>query len=203
MRKKVVRYFFGFIESQQKWLNTMAQKGYRLISTGKLVYEFEVCKPSEFQYYVDFVADKSDFKLNKYKVFLKEMGYKVFSKNINLNWSFGKVTYRPYGEGMGKLATSPGTYNKEILIVEKINDGKPFELHTTMDDKLKYYKKQRNACLTLLLLGAILFVTGWYKSRTFDTGTITALALGILAAIPSLLLQQKLWKAKCDSNISE
>ncbi|MEG1578198.1 MAG: DUF2812 domain-containing protein [Oscillospiraceae bacterium] len=203
MRKKVVRYFFGFIESQQKWLNTMAQKGYRLIATGKLIYEFEICKPSEFQYCVDFVAEKSDAELNNYKAFLKEMGYKVFSKNINLNWSFGKVTYRPYGEGVGKLATSPGTYNKELLIVEKLSDGKPFELHTTAEDKLHYYRKQRNACLTLMLLGIILFAMGWYQLGTLNAGTITALALGILAGIPSFLFQQKLWKVKRDFAMSE
>lgn len=89
MSRKMIRCFFGFVESQQKWLNIMAQKGYRLIASGKLVYEFEVCKPSEFQYYIDFVAEKSNTELNSYKAFLEELGYKVFFKNINLNWSLG------------------------------------------------------------------------------------------------------------------
>ncbi|WP_018750576.1 hypothetical protein [Paenibacillus sanguinis] len=31
----------------------------------------------------------------------------------------GKLRWRPYGKGWGQIATSPGTFNKELLILEK------------------------------------------------------------------------------------
>ena len=49
MNKKCYRFYGGLIASQEKWLNRMAEKGYRLIRTGKLLYEFEECKPRQYQ----------------------------------------------------------------------------------------------------------------------------------------------------------
>ena len=84
-----------------------------------------------YNYAVDFVADKSKKDSQGYKEFLEGCGYKVFYKNINVSYSIGKVRFRPWAEGSGKMATNATTFNKELLIVEKENDGKPFELHTT------------------------------------------------------------------------
>ena len=64
-----------------------------------------------------------------------DMGYKVFFKNINLNYSVGKVRLRPWAEMGGCIATNATTFNRELLIVEKSNDGKPFELHTSYADR--------------------------------------------------------------------
>ena len=47
-------------------------------------------------------------------------------KNINLNYSVGKVRWRPWAEIGGRIATNTTTFNRELLIVEKENDGKPF-----------------------------------------------------------------------------
>lgn len=41
MSKKCYRFFGGLLTVQKNWLNKMAEKGYRLIRTGKLLYEFE------------------------------------------------------------------------------------------------------------------------------------------------------------------
>ena len=60
--------------------------------------------------------------------------------NLNLDYSVGKAVFRPWAKKGGKIATTGGSYNKELLLVEKENDGKPFELHTT-DDDLREYKK--------------------------------------------------------------
>ncbi len=40
MSKKCYRYYGGLLVSQANWLNKMAKKGYRLIRTGKILYEF-------------------------------------------------------------------------------------------------------------------------------------------------------------------
>ena len=39
MSKKCYRFFGGLLTVQKNWLNKMAEKGYRLIRTGKLLYE--------------------------------------------------------------------------------------------------------------------------------------------------------------------
>ena len=159
MSKKCYRYFGGLLNTQAKWLNKMAEKGYRLVRTGKLLYEFEKCKPDEVTYCVEFIGEKSKESSIDYANFLEDIGYKVFFKNINLNYSVGKARWRPWAERGGRIATNATTFNRELLIVEKANDGKPFELHTSYDDKEKYYRNLRNPWLFLLLMFALFAVT--------------------------------------------
>ena len=59
MSKKCYRFFGGLLNTQEKWLNKMSEKGYRLVRTGKLLYEFEKCKPDEVTYCVEFIGEKS------------------------------------------------------------------------------------------------------------------------------------------------
>ena len=122
MSKKCYRFFGGLLNTQEKWLNKMSEKGYRLVRTGKLLYEFEKCKPDEVTYCVEFIGEKSKESSIDYANFLEDMGYKVFFKNINLNYSVGKVRWRPWAERGGRIATNTTTFNREILIVEKAND---------------------------------------------------------------------------------
>ncbi len=170
MSKKMYRFFYGFLDAQQRFLNRMAGKGWRLVRTGRLVYEFESCGPDAYSYCIDFVAHKSCRSSKDYQRFLEEMGYRVMTKPVNLNFSLGKVRFRPWGEGLGKVATAPGAFNKELLIVEKPSEGKPFKLHTSMEDRIAYYGTLRSA---------------W-----------TALALGLAAAaVYSFIRDEALWKS--------
>lgn len=41
---------------------------------------------------------------------------------------------------------------RELLIVEKENDGKPFDLHTSYEDRANYYSNLRNPWLLLMLM---------------------------------------------------
>lgn len=154
MSKKVYRYFYGLLVPQQKFLDRMAKEGWRLVKTGFLSYTFEPCNPDEYCYCIDFVAHLSARASADYQRFLSDMGYRVMTQAINANLSLGKVRIRPWGQGMGKIATNPGTFNKELLIVEKKNDGQPFELRTTLDDKINYYSIQRNMWATWALFFA-------------------------------------------------
>ena len=95
MSKKCYRFFGGLLNAQAKWLNKMSEKGYRLVRTGRVLYEFEECRPDEVTYCVEFIGEKSKENATDYADFLKDMGYKVFFKNINLNYSVGKVRLRP------------------------------------------------------------------------------------------------------------
>ena len=70
-------------------------------------------------------------------------------------YSIGKVRWRPWAEKGGRAAANATTFNRELLIVEKENDGKPFELHTSYEDMEKYFSNLRNPWLFLLLLLAV------------------------------------------------
>lgn len=185
MNMKVIRYFGGFLKAQVDWLNRMADRGFRLVRAGRLMYEFEPCEPSRYEYRVEFVADKPPRQAEDYRRFIEDMGYRTFTKNINLNYSFGKARWRPWAKGTAQVAVSPGNYNKEIIIVERERDGKPFELYTESDANAiaSYYASMRNqSALNGILLG-IIFVICMFANAP-------VLAKIILAVLSLLFLIQ-------------
>ncbi len=104
---------------------------------------------------MEYIGNKSKQGADDYVHFLEECGYRVFFKNINLNYSVGKIEARPWADKGGKFATSSTTLHRELLIVEKKNDGKSFVLHTTYEDKLKYYKTLQRPWLFGFLIWGI------------------------------------------------
>ena len=199
MRK--YRYFGGLLDTQEKWLNQMAGRGWRLVRTGKLLYEFEPCPPDAYQYHMEFVGEKSAGNSRDYQAFLTELGYRVFPKNINLNFSVGKVRYRPWAEPGGRLATSAGAFNRELLIVEKQRDGKPFSLHTTNEDRAKYYATLRNAWFWAFLLFALCAVVFAVNGQLWWMWIWAALAVVFL--IPALLYQARVVRCRRDADTRE
>ena len=192
MGKTVIKHFFDFMGEQEKWLNGMAKSGYRLKKCGRMTYTFEPCRPDEYEYAIEFAGDKSYSKAKDYFRYLESMGYRAFTKNINLNFSFGKVRWRPYAKGMGQVATSPGGYNKEFLILEKRKDGKPFELHTDVGDKLNTCKAVRRAyawaVLSMVGLAGMSFLPGISSLPLSVVWVLRAiiLFLGIMFTIPTI-----------------
>ena len=178
MSKKCCRFFGGLLDTREKWLNKMSGMGYRLVRTGKMLYEFERCRPNEFQYRIDFIGEKSKADAEEYRRFLEDMGYKAFFKNINLNYSAGKLRWRPWAEKGGRIATNSTTFNRELPIAEKKNDGKPFELHTSYEDKARYYANLRNPRLMLF----IFFGALWAAQRS-----VPFLILGAISLVPTLI----------------
>ncbi len=170
---KKYRFFGGLLRSQEKWLNKMAALGYRLVRTEKLLYEFEGCAPDEFVYCVEYIGNKSRENAEDYRMFLEDLGYRVFYKNINLDYSAGRVYVRPWAEKGGRIATSETTHNRELLIVEKKNDGKPFELHTEPEDIAGYYRALRSPWLFMLLVFGLLGIL----LRSVVCGVFAAVAL--------------------------
>lgn len=187
MSKKYYRFFGGLLDTQEKWLNKMADNGYRLIRTEKLLYEFEECEPGKVQYCVEFIGQKSKDKAREYYDFLEDMGYKVFYKNINLNYAVGKVRWRPWADKGGRIATNSTTFNKELLIVEKLNDGKAFELHTTYEDKQSYYKILRSPYLFFFAISVVSCII----TKTWVWAVIAAIFLIPLAVYQVKLMQLK------------
>lgn len=140
MRKKYYRYFGCLFSMQEKWLNKMAECGYHLIRTEKILYEFEQCEPGKYQYIVEFVGHKSAVDSIDFRQFLEDVGYCVFVKNINLTYSVGKIRYRPWADKGGRISTLRSTYNQEILIIECEKGAIPTQLHTSYKDKITYFR---------------------------------------------------------------
>lgn len=192
--KKYYRYFGGFIKNQEKWLNRMASKGYRLIKVEKLLFEFEKCNSNEYQYCVDFVGNKSKDNSEDYKKFLEEIGYIVFYKNINLNYSIGKIRYRPWANKGGRMVTNNNIYNKELMVVEKKNDGKPFELHTSYENKVEYYH-------SLVKMWGYLFVIFLVFCVSFHT--IISGFFSLLCLVPTVLYGNEMRKCMKEGKVYE
>ena len=203
MNKKYFRYFGGAMLSQEKWLNKIANEGYRLVKAGKLVYEFMPCVPGQYHYAVTFVAEQSYGKTQSYKQFLEELGYVVHYKNINLNFSIGKICWRPYGKGMGQIATNPGNYNKELLIVEKQNDGQPFDLHSTNEDKAIYTKNLRNAWLSVAVLSLGLGFFTYFNQGFSSWQWIFPMVMGGTLLVPVIIYQQQINRYYKENNLME
>ncbi len=192
--EKRYRYFWTLLAAQSHWLNKMADRGLRLSRTEKLLYEFQPCAPGQYRYCVEFVAHLSREKAEDYARFLEDCGYRTWFKNANLNWNVGKVVGRPWAEPGGRLASNATTYNRELLIVEKENDGKPFRLHTALEDQIRYRKAQRRPALFLLAVMAPLAAL----TRSWPAALFAALALAVL-----IRHQLALAKLKKQGGISE
>lgn len=201
--KRYYRFFGGFLNTQEKWLNEMARKGYRLVKAGKISYDFEECLPDEYQYCMEFIADKSYKSGKEYRTFLESIGYKVFYKNINLNYSIGKLRWRPYGSGAGQISTNPGSYNKELLIIEKKNDGRSFELHTSNADKAEYLKPIRNAWICLSVMFVAFSLWCFIQNEAPSKEVILFGIFGVLLIITVIFYQKQINHYMKEANIEE
>ena len=194
MRKRVYRFFGGLLTAQEAWLNRMADRGYRLVRTGKLLYEFAECEPGQVQYGLEFIGQKARGSAEEYRTFLEDMGYRVFYKNINLNLSVGKVRWRPWAEKSGQIATNASTFNRELLIVEKHNDGTAFQLHTSCEDRKTYYKTLRKPYLFFCSMSAVfgILMRSW-----------VGIGFAALFLIPLVLYQMELVRLNRQARLEE
>ena len=76
----------------------------------------------------------------------------------------------------------------------KANDGKPFELHTSYDDKEKYYRNLRNPWLFLLLMFALFAVTK--QSIIFGI-------FALVSVIPGSIYQIQIMKIRKEAKTQE
>ena len=106
---------------------------------------------------------------------MEDCGYRVLFKNLNLDYSVGKAVFRPWAKKGGKIATTKGSYNKELLLVEKENDGRPFELHTTEDDIREYKKTIRKPwifSIAAILVVILISFGNIFLTKTLGIGSI-------------------------------
>lgn len=153
------KLFLSPIQALTAWLNKMSREGYRLVKVGKIFYYFEECERSKYVYNVDYVANKSYDDLREYERFLEESNIRYMEKPANIGKvSIGSVRWRPYADKGAKIATSSGMINREFLILEKENDGNPFQIYTNVEDKIRALKTMRKPIITMMLFMAIMFL---------------------------------------------
>ncbi len=187
MNKRVFRFFWLFMTSQEQWLNKMADDGYRLIGTTTAHYEFEECEKGKYQYCVAYVANYSAESVDEYIKSLETCGYRVLFKNLNMDYSAGKVEYRPWAEEGGRVATENTTLHKELLIIEKENDGTAFELCATFEQRYDSYNRLRLWGVIGFVVAAVLGIAG------------KSIVWGMLAVLPlvwMILFQLEIGKLK-------
>jgi hypothetical protein len=143
----------------------MSDESYRLVKIGNTFYYFEECEKGKFRYAIDYVANKSYSSLKDYEDFLKESNIRYIEKAGSIGKvSLGNVRYRPYADSRAKIATTDGMIKREFLILEKENDGKPFEIYTNIEDKIKTLKVMRKPTIAMIIFVGLMFL--------FSTGLI-------------------------------
>ena len=157
-----IKFFLDPISDLETWLNETAKKGYRLKAINNFVYNFEKTDKN-YSYSTQFIGANSSRENDSYIQMLKENGTRVYRAPLNQgSIVFGKVRFRPYAHGDGKIANSFQGFNKEILVVE--NNGKePQKLLTDKSDLAEQYKNIRNAYLQGFLMILTLFAFSIYK----------------------------------------
>lgn len=172
MKKRVKKFFWLFFTSQEQWLNKMSEEGWRLAGTTIGGYEFEACEKGRYRYKVAYVANRSKESAEAYVKSLEGCGYRVWFKNANLNYSAGKAEVRPWAEEGGRVATEKTTLHKELLIIEKENDGTAFELCATFEQRYDSYNRLRMWGIIGLVAAVALAIIG------------NSLAWGLVAILP-------------------
>jgi len=168
------RLFLNPVDGLEKWLNKKAKEGLRLSKVQRCIYEFERCKPGQYQYAVDYIGNKSDAERKEYESLLDEIGIRYFEKPLNLGqFAVGKIRYRPYANKGGKWATSRGMINRELLILEKKNDGKPFEIYSNIEDRIAALRERRKP--HFYLIGFVLLMGSYIHFFGRPSGSVSLL----------------------------
>lgn len=193
MATRRYRFFLDPILGQEKWLNEMASKGFRLVRLSNWGYFFEECAPKEYTYIVDIVADKSKREASEYIDFLEELGLVVFKKNINygkLSLGYGRMRF--YGKKGISFGTAPGNVNKELLIIEKKNDGLELNTYSSVTEKITFYENVQRSFLTADVIFALLLLLGVMRYFGYDFGIIrmsgNEIFNGVVVSLVSVLI---------------
>lgn len=161
---KKFKLFLNPVEGRENWLNRMAQRGYRLsrITSLGLVYEFEKTDV-EYEYKVQYIGYMANDERIEYEGFLKDLDYGFWIAALNTaQVSFGRAKYRPFARRGGKIATSPGMINKELIIIERKASDSEFKVFSDVQSSLEDLRFRRRSYIYLLGMIAAFMALGYY-----------------------------------------
>lgn len=163
-----LKVFLDPIKGRERYLNRMAEKGYRLVKSGAFLHQFIESEDKNYRYNVEYIGHLNNEGRKKYIEFLDELGINSFSAPINMGkFAIGNVRFRPYADKDGMIATSMGMINREILISEKIDDGKFFETFSDDEDKIENLKKRTKPYIYLLIFTAVIAIWALMELEPF------------------------------------
>jgi hypothetical protein len=126
MSKFIFKYFFDFMGSQKRWLNQLSHEGYHLVKVSSFGYTFEECERDAYSYEIIYRGFQRREFSEPYMDQLLDSGYNVFIKGLNRNLSSEILKDKQNKGRLYNPKFSPRNGFKEVLIIEKRNDGKPF-----------------------------------------------------------------------------
>ncbi|QSX05665.1 DUF2812 domain-containing protein [Sedimentibacter sp. zth1] len=145
--------FYNDLQDLENWLNSYAQKGYRIVNVNKSNYELCECPSAEYSYYVGLVkSSEFDNLKEKYESEL----IKAFKTNLFIKSTTSKKKISL--DIRGQLWTSPEVLNNwEIVILETKNNTQINNENLIKD--LKEYKSLVSKAIIKfkILLSIILF----------------------------------------------
>ncbi len=179
---------------QAKWLNKMAARGWRLVDTGKLRYTFDKCEPGEYQYAADFVGNFSRAHGDDYAEFLSGFEYRTWFKNVNLQWSYGKMRWNPTGEPGARISSERTNLDREILIVERRAEPGEFKLYTSAEDELEVLRDMRRRSLYPAVLFAALGALAIALKLCTPVQSLAFWVCAALFAVPSAVYTWRIFR---------
>ncbi|MCY3035616.1 MULTISPECIES: DUF2812 domain-containing protein [Aerococcus] len=155
-----LKTFLNPIEGREKYLNEMADQGYRLIKSGSMLQKFEKTNNHIHHYIVQYIGHMSNRERMNYCDFLHDLGYKIFFAPLNIGKvSLGNVRLRPYNQGRAALATNPGMINKEIIIIE--TDGsKNIPAFSEKEGQKNDLKRRLRPAVYLMIVSLVMLLVG-------------------------------------------
>lgn len=213
---KKFKLFLSPIDGLTNWLNKMSDEGYRLMKVGNTFFYFDECEKGKYRYAVEYVANKSYKALKDYESFLEESNIRYIEKPASIGKvSFGNVRWRPYADKDAQIATTRGMIKREFLILEKENDGKPFEIYTSIEDRINALKIMRRPTIFGLIFVGIMFFVVKLDIRTqqktlllsYESNKLAPLLLlmvvGLLLIINLVRFNKEIKRLEKDSIIEE
>ena len=161
MRKKVHKLFWAWeYEKEERWLDSMSDKGLGLVNVGYCTYWFENCEPGEYSYKIELLSDSpQSSKGQQYIDFLEETG----ARNV-------------------------GNYMRWCYFSKKRSDGE-FELYSDPDDKINYMNRIIRFLLPLCIMNLCNGINNIMLGlNSFNNIRVMNCVLGILCLILGLML---------------
>lgn len=157
-----IKVFLNPIEGREKYINSIASDGYRLVRSGSIFHEFEKTN-SKYTYAVQYIGYMNNTERKEYTKFLYDMDLKVFTAPLNIGkFSFGNEKLRPYNSPKSMIATSPGMINKEILIIET-QGNKEVPIFSEMESKNLDFNRRKAPYYYLLFASVLLIALALLK----------------------------------------
>lgn len=192
-----MKLFLNPLAGRERYLNRMAEKGFRLLHSGSILHRFEKTQ-EPLHYSVQYIGHMNSRERLDYVNFLQGLNMTLHYAPLNLGkFAFGNLRWRPYNKPSSSLASTSGMMNKEILIIESTGEKEipVFTDKSSQQDDLRIrrgpYFYLALAAVVFILLGALklqgnLISWTYYSFRPLDQYPWIWIVVGALMLLVAL-----------------